>query len=141
MRVRLPPVLALMGRVDTDPFAHLWRAQAHLSRRCQGYDTVERLLPSVDGKVESAVMDRQHPAPAQVKMCLQTLLWLHVHVGPGHVVGTGLDQCQVERPEALADFAKALEVTGITAEEHTRLVVYQHPGGPQGAVAVEQAAP
>ncbi|MCY1426735.1 hypothetical protein D9M71_425610 [compost metagenome] len=64
-----------------------------------------------------------------------------MHIGPGDVVGAGLDQGQVERPEALANLLETVEVPGIATEEHPHILVDDHPGRPQGPVAVQQPAP
>lgn len=92
-------------------------------------------------QVERTVMNRQHPAPAQIQVGLQALLRLHVYVGPGDVVGAGFDQGQVERPETLAYLLETVEVPGIATEEHPHIVIDDHPGRPQRPVAVQQPAP
>ncbi|MNN33244.1 hypothetical protein D3C81_1469960 [compost metagenome] len=64
-----------------------------------------------------------------------------MHIGPGDVVGPGLDQRQVERPEALANLLEPIEVAGIATEEYPHILVDDHPRRPQGPVAVQQPTP
>ena len=116
-----------MRRIDADAFAHDRGGDADAAFVAQCKHAFERLEPRMHRQVEGAVVDRQQPATTQVLVRAHGFFRLHVHVGPLHVVGTGLHQGQVERAEAPADLGEAVEVTTVAAEEHPALAVVDHP--------------
>lgn len=84
-------------------------------------------------------MDRQQPAAEQIPVRLHGLLRVHMHIGPAFVVGAGFHQRQVKGAKTAANLGKTGEIAAVAAEEHPQLIVFNHPGTPQRAVAVGQA--
>ena len=119
---------------------HAWRRQGDIALGGQRAHLLERILPAVHGQVEGAVVDRHHPAAAQVHMRLHRFGRLHVHVGPLRIVGAGFDKGHVERTQPLADRLEATEIAGVAAEEHAQIVIDDGPRSPQRLVAVEHGA-
>ena len=135
-----PPALARVRRGDVDAFAHHRRGDLDAARRGQRHHLLERIIPGVHRQIERAVVDRQQPAAAQILVGLHGFGRLHVHVGPLRIVGAGFHQGQVKGTEAPADFGEAVEIAAVAAEEDAQLVVLDHPGRPQRAIAVGEAA-
>lgn len=136
-----PPPFAAMRLVEIHPLAHPWSRQLNAVGDRQRGDTFERFVPAMHREIECAVMNWDQRTTSQINMGLDCLLRLHMHVWPLRVVRSGLDECHIERSEALADHSEAVEVPGVATKEHAQFVVNDDPRRPQRAIAVKQAAP
>ncbi|KAG1317523.1 hypothetical protein G6F63_015634 [Rhizopus arrhizus] len=57
----------------------------------------------------------------------EALARLQVHVGPALGVGAGLHQRQIKWAEGVADGLEAVEVAGVSAEEHAQVRILDDP--------------
>ena len=63
----------------------------------------------MESQVKGAIVNGQQPPPVEVKMCLQAMLRLHMHMGPIHVVGPCLHQGQIKGAELLSDLLETVK--------------------------------
>ena len=74
-------------------------ASSMLLRRRERGQSVQRVVPGVEGQVEGAVVDREQHPGVQVLEGTDAFLGGHVHGGPVGVVGTVLDQAKSKPPK------------------------------------------
>lgn len=71
----------------------------------------------MESQVKGAIVNRQQPPPVEVKMCLQAVLRLHMHMGPIHVVCPCLHQGQIKGAELLSNLLETVKIARVTTEE------------------------
>jgi hypothetical protein len=135
-----PPRHDSLGLRRLDRLAQPRHQQRHALRRTARQQGLGGFVPGMERQAEGAPVHRQERTAAEQPPGFERVVRAEVDVAPRRVEGADLEHHQVEGPEPRADVGVLRGESGVAAEEDRMPRPANDHRGPQGGVAVLQAA-